>query len=116
MFRQQRWSDERTPSLRTNIFPGVLALVLALSITATVPMRAGEVAPDELAAKVNGVPITTQELTRSFQAHVQIPYAVVQADPRAQTVLRQILDNLIERELLLQEAKALKMRVPPQEV
>ena len=52
------------------------------------------------------------ELNRSFQAHVQVPYATVQEDPRAKEVLRQILDNLIDRELLLQRAKSLKMAVP----
>jgi peptidyl-prolyl cis-trans isomerase C len=65
---------------------------------------------------VNGVPITTQELNRSFQAHVQVPYSTVQEDPRAKEILRQILDNLIDRELLLQQAKSLKMAVPPQQV
>jgi parvulin-like peptidyl-prolyl isomerase len=70
----------------------------------------------DIAAKVNGVPITTLELDRSFQAHVQTPYAQVQEDPRAKEVLRKILDNLIDRELLLQQAKSLKMAVPPQQV
>jgi peptidyl-prolyl cis-trans isomerase C len=70
----------------------------------------------EVAAKVNGVPITTLDLDRSFQAHVQVPYSQVQEDPRAKEVLRQILDNLIDRELLLQRAKSLKMAVPPQQV
>jgi peptidyl-prolyl cis-trans isomerase C len=65
---------------------------------------------------VNGIPITTQELNRSFQAHVQVPYSTVQEDPRAKEILRQILDNLIDRELLLQQAKSLKMAVPPQQV
>jgi len=70
----------------------------------------------EVAAKVNGVPITTLELDRSFQTQVQVPYSQVQEDPRAKEVLRQILDNLIDRELLLQQAKSLKMAVPPQQV
>jgi peptidyl-prolyl cis-trans isomerase C len=65
---------------------------------------------------VNGVPISTLELTRSFQAHVQVPYPTVQEDPRAKEILRQILDNLIDRELLLQRAKSLKMTVPVQQV
>jgi peptidyl-prolyl cis-trans isomerase C len=73
-------------------------------------------APGDIAAKVNGVPITTLELNRTFQAHVQVPYAVVQEDPRAKEVLRQILDNLIDRELLLQQAKSMKMTVTPQQV
>lgn len=70
----------------------------------------------DIAAKVNGVPITTLELDRSFQAHVQVPYSQVQEDPRAKEVLRQILDTLIDRELLFQQAKSLKMSVPPQQV
>jgi peptidyl-prolyl cis-trans isomerase C len=70
----------------------------------------------DVAAKVNGVPITTLELNRSFQAHVQVPYATVQEDPRAKEVLRQVLDSLIDRELLLQRAKSLKMTVPVQQV
>jgi peptidyl-prolyl cis-trans isomerase C len=69
-----------------------------------------------VAATVNGVPITTRELNRSFQAYVQVPYATVQEDPRAKEVLRQVLDNLIDRELLLQRAKSLKMAVPEQQV
>jgi peptidyl-prolyl cis-trans isomerase C len=70
----------------------------------------------DVAAKVNGVPITTLDLNRSFQAHVQVPYATVQEDPRAKEVRRQILDNLIDRELLLQRAKSLKMAAPAQQV
>ena len=116
MLRQQQWRDHRRSFPPTKLLAGLLALALALMVTAVAPMHAGEAIPNELAAKVNGVPITTQELTRSFQAHVQIPYAVVQADPRAQELLRQMLDNLIDRELLLQEAKTLKMTAPSQQV
>jgi peptidyl-prolyl cis-trans isomerase C len=100
-------------------WPGIGALsawALALSIAIAAAGAGEALPPDQVAAKVNGVPITTQELTRSFQAHVQVPYAMVQDDPRAQEVLRQILDNLIDRELLLQEAKARKMSVPSQEL
>jgi peptidyl-prolyl cis-trans isomerase C len=93
-----------------------LALMAWLFLMGVGSTVSGEAASDEVAAKVNGIPITTQEVTRSFQAHVQIPYTAVQNEPRAQAVLRQILDNLIERELLLQEAKTLKMSVPPQEI
>ncbi|HEX2279462.1 MAG TPA: SurA N-terminal domain-containing protein, partial [Candidatus Tectomicrobia bacterium] len=73
-------------------------------------------APDEVAAKVNGVPISTLELNRSFLAHVQVPYTAVQEDPRAKQVLQQILDSLIDRELLLQQAKSKKITVTPQQV
>jgi peptidyl-prolyl cis-trans isomerase C len=78
-----------------------------------VPATAGA---DGLAAKVNGVPITTVDLDRSFLAQVQVPYASVQEDPRAKDVRRQVLDNLIDRELLLQQAKSQKMTVTPQQL
>jgi peptidyl-prolyl cis-trans isomerase C len=92
----------------------ILALLMALA-WAVRAQPAGSGAGD-IAAKVNGVPITTVELNRSFLAHVQIPYSSVQEDPRAKEVLRQILDSLIDRELLLQQAKSLKMTVTPQQV
>ena len=73
-------------------------------------------ASDEVAAKVNGVPISTLELNRSFLTHVQVPYSAVQEDPRAKEVLQRILDSLIDRELLLQQAKSKKIKVTPQQV
>jgi peptidyl-prolyl cis-trans isomerase C len=93
-----------------------LILVASLDTAWTAQTQPAGSPSNEVAAKVNGVPITTTELNRSFLANVQVPYASVQEDPRAQQVLRQILDNLIDRELLLQEAKTLKMSVPPQEL
>jgi peptidyl-prolyl cis-trans isomerase C len=96
----------------------IILLILALLILMAWGVRsqpAGGSGAD-VAAKVNGVPITTLELNRSFQAHVQVPYSTVQEDPRAKEVLRQILDNLIDRELLLQRAKSLKMAVLAQQV
>ena len=71
---------------------------------------------DAVAAKVNGVPITAVDVDRSFLAQVQVPYSAVQDDPRAKELRRQVLDNLIDRELLLQRAKSLKMTVPPQQL
>ena len=88
----------------------VLALLMLMAWAARSQPAGGS--GGDIAAKVNGVPITTLELNRSFQAHVQVPYSTVQEDPRAKEVLRQILDNLIDRELLLQQAKSLKMAVP----
>jgi peptidyl-prolyl cis-trans isomerase C len=115
MERRDNGRNAAKPS-RTSRVLGLLPLAALLLGLGATPACAGTTASEEVAAKVNGVPITTQELTRSFQAHVQVPYAAVQDDPRAQAVLRQILDNLIDRELLLQEAKTLKMTVPPQQV
>lgn len=115
MFLGGKVRDARGRSRRPDL---MILLMLALLM-----LMAGEVRSQpaggsgaDVAAKVNGVPITTLELNRSFQAHVQVPYSTVQEDPRAKEVLRQILDNLIDRELLLQRAKSLKMAVPAQQV
>lgn len=115
MVRRHTWRHDRR-LLSATVVSGLLMLGAALLIMGVGLPQAGEASSEEVAAKVNGAPITTQELTRSFQAHVQIPYAAVEDDPRAQAVLRQVLDNLIDRELLLQEAKTLQMTVPPQQI
>jgi peptidyl-prolyl cis-trans isomerase C len=93
-----------------------LALVAALCLPWKANAQPAGGASDEVAAKVNGTPITTLELNRTFLSHVQVPYSMVQDDPRAKQLLRQILDNLIDRELLLQQAKSSKATVAPQEI
>ena len=115
MFLSGKVRDARGRSRRPDL--------MILLMLAPLMLMAGEVRSQpaagsgaDVAAKVNGVPITMLELNRSFQAHVQVPYSTVQEDPRAKEVLRQILDNLIDRELLLQRAKSLKMAVPTQQV
>ncbi len=115
MYSDSRVRDEQRRSSRRDLMPFVPLALLMLMVWA-VQSQALDSSGSEIAAKVNGVPIRTQELDRSFQAHVQVPYTQVQEDPRAKEVLRQILDNLIDRELLLQQAKSLKMAVPPQQV
>jgi peptidyl-prolyl cis-trans isomerase C len=107
--------DEQSRSPRRDLMIFLILALLMLMAWAVRSQPSGG-SGGEVAAKVNGVPITTLELDRSFQAHVQMPYSQVQEDPRAKEVLRQILDNLIDRELLLQQAKSLKMAVPPQQV
>jgi peptidyl-prolyl cis-trans isomerase C len=115
MFLGEKVCDVRGRSRRHDL---MILLMLALLMLMVGRVRSQPAAGSgaDVAAKVNGVPITTLELNRSFQAHVQVPYSTVQEDPRAKEVLRQILDNLIDRELLLQRAKSLKMAVPAQQV
>jgi peptidyl-prolyl cis-trans isomerase C len=115
MFLGEKVCDVRGRSRRHDL---MILLMLALLMLMAGEVRSQPAAGSgaDVAAKVNGVPITTLELNRSFQAHVQVPYSKVQEDPRAKEVLRQILDNLIDRELLLQRAKSLKMAVPAQQV
>jgi peptidyl-prolyl cis-trans isomerase C len=115
MFPSGGVRDDRIRSRRRDLMILLMLALLMLMAWAVQSQPAGGSGAD-VAAKVNGVPITTQELNRSFQAQVQVPYAMVQEDPRAKEVLRQILDNLIDRELLLQQAKSLKMAVPAQQV
>jgi hypothetical protein len=59
----------------------ILALLMLMAWAAR--SQPSEGGGGDIAAKVNGVPITTLELNRSFQVHVQVPYAQVQEDPRA---------------------------------
>ena len=115
MFLSGKVCDARGRSRRHDL---MILLMLALLMLMAGEVRSQPAAGSgaDVAAKVNGVPITTLELNRSFQAHVQVPYSKVQEDPRAKEVLRQILDNLIDRELLLQRAKSLRMAVPAQQV
>ena len=115
MYPVGRVRDEQSQSCRRDLVI-LLTLALLMLMAWAVQSQGLDSSGGDIAAKVNGVPITTLELDRSFQAHVQTPYAQVQEDPRAKEVLRQILDNLIDRELLLQQAKSLKMAVPPQQV
>ncbi|MGH8068374.1 MAG: peptidylprolyl isomerase [Candidatus Entotheonellia bacterium] len=115
MFPDGGVHEGRSRSRRRDLMIFLILALLMLMAWAVRSQPSGGSGGD-LAAKVNGVPITTLELNRSFQAHVQVPYSRVQEDPRAKEVLRQILDNLIDRELLLQKAKSLKMAVPPQQV
>ncbi|MGH8056437.1 MAG: peptidylprolyl isomerase [Candidatus Entotheonellia bacterium] len=91
-----------------------VGLTALLSIGETAPAQPTVAPTDEVIARVNGVPITVLELNRMFLAHVEVPYAMVEADPRAQEVRRQLLDALIDRALLVQRAKSLKITVPPQ--
>jgi peptidyl-prolyl cis-trans isomerase C len=115
MFSDGGVHDDRGGSRRRDLMILILLALLLLTAWAvrSAPAAGG---PGDIAAKVNGVPITTVEMNRSFEAHVQVPYSAVQEDPRAKEVMRQILDTLIDRELLLQQAKALKMTVPSQQV
>jgi peptidyl-prolyl cis-trans isomerase C len=115
MFRKSEIPGERR-FFMWKIHFVTLLLAASLSTGWAAPAQPTGAESNEVAAKVNGVPITATELNRSFLTQVQVPYASVQEDPRAKQVLRQILDNLIDRELLLQEAKTLKMSVPPQQL
>jgi peptidyl-prolyl cis-trans isomerase C len=115
MFPASGVGDDRRRSPQRDLTILLMLALLVLIAWAVRAQPAGS-ASDDIAAKVNGVSITTIELNRSFQAHVQVPYSMVQEDPRAKEVRRQLLDNLIDRELLLQQAKSLKMSVTPQQV
>jgi peptidyl-prolyl cis-trans isomerase C len=115
MVDESRERGSRSPASRS-VLVVALTLVATLCLGWKVYAQPSGGAPSEVAAKVNGTPITTVELNRTFLAHVQVPYSMVQDDPRAKQLLHQILDNLIDRELLLQEAKSSKATVAPQEI
>jgi peptidyl-prolyl cis-trans isomerase C len=115
MYAVGRVRDEQSRSSRCALvllLTPALLMVMVWAVQSQGLDRSGS----DIAAKVNGVPITTLELERTFQAKARVPYAQVQEDPRAKEALRQVLDSLIDRELLLQQAKSLQMAVPPQQV
>lgn len=95
----------------------IIVLLLALpfgtllslheSVSAQTPPSSGQ----KIAAQVNEKAITYQELDNQFHARTRVPFEKVQDDPDAQTVRKQILEQLIDEELLMREAERQKLRV-----
>jgi peptidyl-prolyl cis-trans isomerase C len=82
------------------------------------PVSAGpaSASPQEVAAQVNGKSITYQELNAEFLARTKARFESVQNNPRAQQARKEILDDIINGELLVQEAERQKIRVAPQAI
>ncbi len=68
----------------------------------------------QAAAQVNATTITYQELNEEFRARTRVPFERVQADPQAQRIRRQILEQMINEELLGQQAALEKVSVGPE--
>ncbi len=91
-------------------------LVLSLLLTIGGLPRSLAAAPPpatakDVAAQVNARAITYQELNREFRARTRVPFESVQADPRAQRIRKQILDQIVNERLLEQEAERQKLSV-----
>lgn len=93
----------------------VLSLTLAfgavLSARGSVSAEAPPSSEQKIAASVNGNTITYEDLDTEFHARTRVPFESVQDDPRAKTLRKQILEQLIDEELLLGEAKRQKLQV-----
>jgi peptidyl-prolyl cis-trans isomerase C len=70
----------------------------------------------EVAAQVNGKGITMQDLNDEFLARTRVPFERVQDNPQAVQARKQLLDQMINDELLVQQAERQKLAVPPEEV
>jgi peptidyl-prolyl cis-trans isomerase C len=70
----------------------------------------------KVAAQVNGKPISYQELNGEFRARTRRLFETVEADPQWKHIRKQILEQIIDEELLAQEAKRQKVSVLPEAV
>ena len=88
-------------------------LLLGMMLSFQGPVSAETPLPPEqkIAAQVNGKTITYQDLDTEFHARTQVTFETVQDDPRAQTLRKQILEQLIDKEILLGEARRQKLQV-----
>lgn len=97
-----------------------LSLMLPLGLWGTVTGPVSAAPPPapkkEVAAQVNGKAITLQDLNDEFLARTRVPYEKVQTDPQAQEARKQLLDQMINDELLVQQAERQKVAVTPDAV
>lgn len=93
----------------------VLPLVFTFWTTAT-PSRFASAAPPspspkDVAAEVNGKAITYEVLNTTFHNQRGVPFEKVQDDPQAQQVRKEILEQMINEELLAEEAQRQELQV-----
>ncbi|RMF84168.1 MAG: peptidylprolyl isomerase [Nitrospinota bacterium] len=91
----------------------IACLTLAFGIVGLIPpvWGAAPASSTDVVAVVNGVSITSQELDNEFLSQTRVPFAMVQDNPQAQQIRKRILDQLIDRQLLIQEARRQKLAV-----
>jgi peptidyl-prolyl cis-trans isomerase C len=96
----------------------VPALGLALGLMGSLwnPVSAAPPSAQDAAAQVNGKKITYQELNGEFLARTRVPFDKVQDDPQAQRARKDLLQQLIDGELVLEQAERQKLTVTPQVV
>ena len=96
----------------------VLTLALALGLMGSPwsPVSAAPPSAQDAVAQVNGKKITYQELNNEFLARTRVPFDKVQEDPQAQQARKELLQQLIDSELVLEQAERQKLTVTPQAV
>lgn len=97
--------------LAVSLMFGTMGALLKFALAAPPASSAKDVA-----AQVNERTITYQELNKEFRARTRVPFEKVQADPQAQHIRKQVLEQIINEELLLKEAEQQKVSVPPAEI
>lgn len=98
----------------------IFSLALTFGTIAALPGTVSAATPpspaQDIAAKVNGETITYQALNTEFRARTRVPFEKVQADPQAQRIRKQILEQMIDEKLLGEQAKRGKISVEPEMV
>lgn len=94
----------------------VLFLALMVGLPGSVSAAPPPPSAKDIAAQVNGHTITYAELDAEFRARTRRPFESVEADPQWQNIRKQILEQLINEELLLEEAERQKFSVSPEAV
>lgn len=101
----------RLSVLAVSLMFGTMGALLKFALAAPPAPSAKDVA-----AQVNERSITYQELNTEFRARTRVPFEKVQADPQAQHIRKQVLEQIINEELLLKEAERQKRSVPPADI
>lgn len=96
----------------------VFAVSLTLGLMGWGPVSAAPPAPSakDAAAQVNGNTITYGQLNNEFLARTRVQFDKVQDNPQAQQTRKELLQQLIDDELLLEQAQRQKVVVTPQAV
>lgn len=98
----------------------IFSLALTFGTIAALPGFVSAATPpspaQDIAAKVNGETITYQALNTEFRARTRVPFERVQADPQAQRIRKQILEQMIDEKLLGEQAMRGQISVEPEMV
>jgi peptidyl-prolyl cis-trans isomerase C len=114
--QQKRGNPSEEKSMTRRFVVPALALAVGLMGCFSSLVSAAPPAAQDAAAQVNGKKITYQELNGEFLARTRVPFDKVQDDPQAQQARKELLQQLIDGELVLEQAEQQKLTVTPQAV
>jgi parvulin-like peptidyl-prolyl isomerase len=113
----RRFPEEEKPAYFFWCLLSALCLVPYEALSQAIHPQEGRGAPPGVVAMVNQTPITSQELEYAVNSSVPRTYGHRQlSESRTAEIKKTVLEDLIEKELLYQEAKRQNIRVNPQEI